>query len=71
MQCDIGLLGRGQSESDPYVVLAIGAKKFRSQTGKKTVNPVCGESWEAVVDVVKSQILDNEVLDRDQGKDEG
>ena len=41
----IGLFGRGQS--DPDVVLAIGAKKFRRQTVKKTVNPVCGESWES------------------------
>ena len=68
MQCDIGLFGRGQS--DPYVVLAIGAKKFRSQTVKKTVNPVFGESWESVVEIVKSQSLDIEVWDQDQGKDD-
>ena len=68
MQCDIGLFGRGQS--DPYVVLAIGAKKFRSQTVKKTVNPVFGDSWESVVEIVKSQILDIEVWDQDQGKDD-
>lgn len=66
MQYDIGLFGRGQSES--YVVLAIGAKKFRSQTVKKNVNPVFGESWEAIV--VKSQSLDIEVWDQDQGKDD-
>ena len=68
MQCDIGLFGRGQS--DPYVILAIGAKKFRSQTVKKTVNPVFGESWESVVEIVKSQSLDIEVWDQDQGKDD-
>ena len=68
MQCDIGLFGRGQS--DPYVVLTIGAKKFRSQTVKKTVNPVFGESWESVVEIVKSQSLDIEVWDQDQGKDD-
>ena len=68
MQCDIGLFGRGQS--DPYVVLTIGAKKFRSQTVKKTVNPVFGESWESVVEIVKSQSLDIEVWDHDQGKDD-
>ena len=68
MQCDIGLFGRGQS--DPYVVLTIGAKKFRSQTVKKTVNPVFGESWESVVEIAKSQSLDIEVWDQDQGKDD-
>ena len=79
MQCDFGLFGRGQS--DPYVmmimmtmmmmmqvILAIGAKKFRSQTVKKNVNPVFGESWEAVVEIVKSQSLDIEVWDHDQVK---
>ena len=34
MHCDFGFFGSGQS--DPYVVLSIGAKKYRTETIKKT-----------------------------------
>ena len=68
MQCDFALFSRGQS--DPYTVLTVGAKRFRTKTVKKTVNPEFGESWECVVDMVRSQMLDIEVWDQDQGKDD-
>ena len=41
-----------------------------TKTVKKTVNPEFGESWECVVDMVQSQMLDIEVWDQDQGKDD-
>ena len=66
MRCDFGLFGK----SDPYVVLSVGARKFKTQIVKKCVNPIFGETWEAVVEIVKSQTLDIEVWDHDQGKDD-
>ena len=66
MRCDFGLFGK----SDPYVVLSVGAKKFRTQIVKKCVNPIFGETWETAVEIVRSQTLDIEVWDFDQGKDD-
>ena len=68
ISCDFGFFGRGKS--DPYVVLSIGAKKFKSQHVKKTTNPVFNETWESIVEIVKSQTLDIEVWDWDQGKED-
>jgi len=66
MKMDFGFFGN-PGKSDPYVVLSVGANKFRSQIVKKTVDPVYGETWEAVVEVLKGQRLDIEVWDFDQG----
>ena len=66
MKMDFGFFGN-PGKSDPYVHLSVGAKKFKSQIVKKTVDPVYGETWEAVVEVVKGQRLDIEVWDFDQG----
>jgi len=66
MKMDFGFFGN-PGNSDPYVTLSVGAKKFKSQIVKKTVDPVYGETWEAVVEVVKGQRLDIEVWDFDQG----
>ena len=68
ISCDFGLFGRGKS--DPYVLLSIGAKKFKTKYVKKTVNPVFDETWESIVEIVKSQTLEIEVWDWDQGKDD-
>lgn len=66
MRMDFGFFGT-PGKSDPYVTLSVGAKKFKSQIVKKTIDPVYGETWEAVVEVVKGQRLDIEVWDFDQG----
>jgi len=69
MKMDIGFFGN-HGKSDPYVVLSVGAKKFKSRIVKKSVDPVYGETWETVVEVVKGQRLDIEVWDFDQGFDD-
>ena len=69
MKMDVGFLGN-PGKSDPYVILSVGANKFKSRIVKKTVDPVYGETWEAVVEVVKGQILDIEVWDFDQGMED-
>eukprot|EP00092_Neocalanus_flemingeri_P000407 GFUD01000433.1.p1 GENE.GFUD01000433.1~~GFUD01000433.1.p1 ORF type:complete len:792 (+),score=178.56 GFUD01000433.1:116-2491(+) len=66
MRMDFGFFGN-PAKSDPYVVLSVGAKKFKSRTVMKTIDPVYGETWEAIVEVVKGQILDIEVWDFNQG----
>ena len=68
MHCDFGFFGSGQS--DPYIVVSIGARKFKTRVIKKTVNPVYGEVWEAVVEIVKGQSLVMSVWDQDHSKDD-
>ena len=68
MHCDFGFFGSGQS--DPYVVVSIGARKFKTRVIKKTVNPVFGEVWEVVVETVKSESLEISVWDHDQNKED-
>ena len=55
MRCDFGFFGSGQS--DPYVVLMIGAKKFKTRIVNKTLNPVFEETWECVVENVRCNIF--------------
>ena len=68
MHCDFGFFGSGQS--DPYIVVSIGARRFKTKVIKKTVNPVYGEIWETEVEIVKSQSLHISVWDHDHSKED-
>ena len=68
MHCDFGFFGSGQS--DPYIVVSIGARRFKTKVIKKTVNPVYGEIWETEVEIVKSESLHISVWDQDHSKED-
>ena len=68
ISCDFNLFGAGNS--DPYIVVSVGARKFKTRVIKKTVNPVYGDVWEVPVETVNGQSLELSVWDHDTSKDD-
>ena len=61
---DLGVLGMGKS--DPYVIVVVGSREFRTQTISNTVNP----KWNFCADApvfFNTQSIDLDVMDEDQG----
>ncbi|XP_074624645.1 extended synaptotagmin-2-like isoform X1 [Acropora palmata] len=65
---DIGVFKKGSS--DPYVVLRVGAKTFRTKTKDSTLNPVWNEVFEAFVDNSHGQKIKISVFDEDKASDD-
>ncbi|KAF6776600.1 hypothetical protein AHF37_04048 [Paragonimus kellicotti] len=57
----------GEGSSDPYCVIRVGARTFRTAVIQKTLDPEWNEYFETVVDVQCGQFLEVEVYDKDQG----
>ena len=60
---DVGFVGMGKS--DPYATLQVGAKKFKTEVIKNTVNPEWFYTADFPIEVVKGQQLTVEVFDHD------
>lgn len=65
---DIGIISKGSS--DPYVILRVGAKTFRTKTKDSTVNPIWNEVFEAFVDNSQGQKIKIGVFDEDKASDD-
>ncbi|XP_015764424.1 PREDICTED: extended synaptotagmin-2-A-like [Acropora digitifera] len=65
---DIGVFKKGSS--DPYVVLRVGAKTFRTKTKDSTLNPVWNEVFEAFVDNSHGQKIKISLFDEDKASDD-
>ncbi|XP_027052448.1 extended synaptotagmin-2-A-like isoform X2 [Pocillopora damicornis] len=65
---DIGIISKGSS--DPYVILRVGAKTFRTKTKDSTVNPIWNEVFEAFVDNSHGQKIKIGVFDEDKASDD-
>ncbi|XP_020611586.1 extended synaptotagmin-2-like isoform X2 [Orbicella faveolata] len=65
---DIGVFKKGSS--DPYAILRVGAKNFRTQTKDSTLNPVWNEVFEAFVDNSHGQKIKISVFDEDKASDD-
>ncbi|XP_078376188.1 extended synaptotagmin-2-like isoform X2 [Oculina patagonica] len=65
---DIGVFKKGSS--DPYVILRVGAKTFRTQTKDSTLNPVWNEVFESFVDNAHGQKIKIGVFDEDKASDD-
>ncbi|XP_071513242.1 extended synaptotagmin-2-B isoform X6 [Panulirus ornatus] len=65
MKKDVGLMGMGKS--DPYCILRLGAQKFQTKTINNTVNPKWDFCCEFLTDVIRSQAIEFEVFDVDDG----
>ncbi|KAF8570027.1 hypothetical protein P879_05451 [Paragonimus westermani] len=57
----------GEGSSDPYCVIRVGARTFKTAVIQKTLDPEWNEQFETVVDVQCGQFLEVEVYDKDQG----
>ncbi|KAF5402928.1 Extended synaptotagmin-2-B [Paragonimus heterotremus] len=57
----------GEGSSDPYCVIRVGARTFKTAVIQKTLDPEWNEHFETVVDVQCGQFLEIEVYDKDQG----
>nr|QQY02574.1 extended synaptotagmin [Cryptocotyle lingua] len=53
--------------SDPYCVIRVGARAFKTAVIQRTLEPEWNEQFEMVVDVWQGQSLGVEVYDKDQG----
>ncbi|TPP64365.1 Extended synaptotagmin-2-B [Fasciola gigantica] len=62
---DKPVVGRGSS--DPYCVVRVGARTFKTAVINTTLEPVWNEYYETIVDVHGGQNLEVEVYDKDQG----
>ncbi|CAH3120834.1 unnamed protein product [Porites lobata] len=65
---DIGVFKKGSS--DPYVILRVGAKTFKTKTKDSTLNPVWNEVFEAFVDNSHGQKIKIAVFDEDKASDD-
>ncbi|XP_042220254.1 extended synaptotagmin-1-like isoform X7 [Homarus americanus] len=65
MKKDIGIMGMGKS--DPYCILRLGAQKFQTKTINNTINPKWDFFCELLTDVIRSQEIEFEVFDVDDG----
>jgi len=66
MRMDFSLFGR-KGKSDPYAVISVGAKEYRTKIIRNSVNPVWEEEWEVVIDVARGQVVHINLWDWDQG----
>ncbi|XP_069121832.1 extended synaptotagmin-2-like isoform X3 [Argopecten irradians] len=65
IKADIGFAKKGKS--DPYAVIKVGAKKFKTKVINNTVNPEWNEVFETIIDIKDGQYVDIELKDEDPG----
>ncbi|XP_033105787.1 extended synaptotagmin-2-A-like [Anneissia japonica] len=63
MKMDFGLFKKGKS--DPYVVVEVGAQKFKTKVINNTCDPIWNKYFETIVDVVDGQFLNLDLFDHD------
>ncbi|XP_033732224.1 extended synaptotagmin-1-like isoform X3 [Pecten maximus] len=65
IRADIGFAKKGKS--DPYAVVKVGAKKFKTKVINNTVNPEWNAVFETIIDIKDGQYVDIELKDEDPG----
>ncbi|CAH8522477.1 unnamed protein product [Dicrocoelium dendriticum] len=65
---DKNIAGRGSS--DPYCVVRVGARTFKTAVFHKTLDPIWNEYFESAIDVRRGQFLEVEVYDKDQSNND-
>ncbi|XP_038058006.1 extended synaptotagmin-2-like isoform X2 [Patiria miniata] len=62
---DFAVLSKGKS--DPYCIVRVGSKTFKTKAMKRTLTPVWDKYFEAIVYQSHGQTLDIDVWDKDEG----
>ncbi|XP_021349664.1 extended synaptotagmin-2-like isoform X3 [Mizuhopecten yessoensis] len=65
IRADIGFAKKGKS--DPYAVIKVGAKKFKTKVINNTINPEWNAVFETIIDIKDGQYVDIELKDEDPG----
>ncbi|KAI2660612.1 Extended synaptotagmin-3 [Labeo rohita] len=67
---DTYMMGLVKGKSDPYTVLRVGNKQFKTNTIKETLNPRWNEVYEFVIHEAPGQELEVELYDEDTDADD-
>ncbi|KAF4109069.1 extended synaptotagmin-3 [Onychostoma macrolepis] len=67
---DTYMMGLVKGKSDPYTVLRVGNKQFKTKTIKETLNPRWNEVYEFVIHEAPGQELEVELYDEDTDADD-
>ncbi|XP_026127710.1 extended synaptotagmin-3-like [Carassius auratus] len=67
---DTHMMGLVKGKSDPYTVLRVGNKQFKTKTIKETLNPRWNEVYEFVIHEAPGQELEVELYDEDTDADD-
>lgn len=67
---DTHMMGLVKGKSDPYTVLRVGNKHFKTKTIKETLNPRWNEVYEFVIHEAPGQELEVELYDEDTDADD-
>ncbi|XP_041662415.1 extended synaptotagmin-3 isoform X2 [Cheilinus undulatus] len=67
---DTYMMGLVKGKSDPYAVLRVGNRHFKSKTVKENLHPTWNEVYEFVVHEAPGQELEVELFDEDTDKDD-
>uniref|UniRef100_A0A8C2ACL4 Extended synaptotagmin-3-like n=1 Tax=Cyprinus carpio TaxID=7962 RepID=A0A8C2ACL4_CYPCA len=67
---DTFMMGLVKGKSDPYTVLRVGNKQFKTKTIKETLNPRWNEVYEFVIHEAPGQELELELYDEDTDADD-
>ncbi|TRZ02742.1 hypothetical protein DNTS_005425 [Danionella cerebrum] len=67
---DTYMMGLVKGKSDPYTVLRVGNKQFKTKTIKETLNPRWNEVYEFVIHEAPGQELEVELFDEDPDADD-
>ncbi|XP_056321243.1 extended synaptotagmin-3 [Danio aesculapii] len=67
---DTHMMGLVKGKSDPYTVLRVGNKHFKTKTIKETLNPRWNEVYEFVIHEAPGQELEVELYDEDKDADD-
>ncbi|KAK9969249.1 hypothetical protein ABG768_027442 [Culter alburnus] len=67
---DTYMMGLVKGKSDPYTVLRVGNKQFKTKTIKETLNPRWNEVYEFVIHEAPGQELEVELFDEDTDADD-
>ncbi|KAM9709258.1 extended synaptotagmin-3 isoform 2-T2 [Menidia menidia] len=67
---DTYMMGLKKGKSDPYVLLRVGNKQFKSKTIQNTLAPKWNEVYEFVVHEAPGQELEMDLFDEDTDKDD-
>ncbi|XP_076023946.1 extended synaptotagmin-3 [Genypterus blacodes] len=70
MAKDTYMMGMVKGKSDPYAVLRVGNRHFKSKTVKENLHPRWNEVYEFVVHEAPGQELEMELFDEDTDKDD-
>ncbi|XP_056145436.1 extended synaptotagmin-3 isoform X2 [Lampris incognitus] len=67
---DTYMMGMVKGKSDPYAILRVGNRQFKSKTVKENLHPRWNEVYEFVVHEAPGQELEVELFDEDTDKDD-